>query len=193
MDRPARHDTPPDAARDMSMLDALGSRDSHSLKLLYEQHAAAVFSVCLRILRDHQDAEDLLVDVFFEFWENPDRFSPDRGSVLTYLIVLARSRAIDRLRRRARSVAASTSDAAPAVAVLPADNLIEHEDQTAIRAALAQLDPKERQAIECAFFDDLSHSEIAAKLDKPLGTIKSNIRQGLIHLREILRTYYRSR
>ena len=184
---------------DYTLLRAIAeSRDPSALKTLYDRHAGLVFTLCHGVLRDRADAEELLVDIFWELWDKADRYDESRGSPLTYLTTLARSRAIDRLRtRRARAGAggppvalASDDRNVPPVADNPIDRMAGAERRASVRAAMAQLEPVQRQAIECAYYDGLSHSEIAAKLDKPLGSVKTWIRQGLIRLRDSLRTSF---
>jgi RNA polymerase sigma-70 factor (ECF subfamily) len=167
----------------------VAARDPNALRALYDRHSALVFALCLRILRDRADAEDLLVDVFWELWDKSARFDPGRGSPISYLVLLARSRAIDRKRGKRVSTGPLLSEDLPATADTDPSasaNLAERADL--VKRALAQLEPQQRQAIECSFYDGLSHSEIADRLSKPLGTIKTYIRQGLIRMREMLRT-----
>jgi RNA polymerase sigma-70 factor (ECF subfamily) len=168
----------------------VAARDPNALRALYDRHAALVFALCLRILRDRADAEDLLVDVFWELWDKSARFDPGRGSPVSYLVLLARSRAIDRKRgKRKLATGPLISEDLPATAdVDPAAGANLAERAELVKQALSQLEPQQRQAIECSFYDGLSHSEIADKLSKPLGTIKTYIRQGLIRMREMLRT-----
>jgi RNA polymerase sigma-70 factor (ECF subfamily) len=173
----------------------VGARDSGALRTLYDRHSKLVFALCLRVLHDRGEAEDVLVDVFWELWEKWDRYDPSRGSPMTYLVTLARSRAIDRLRSREgtqrREMRLVQQDEADAAAVPdganPLEQTLEAERRAQVQEALARLEPAQRDAIECAYYDGLSHSEIAEKLNKPLGTVKTWIRQGLIHLRDSLR------
>ena len=161
------------------------------MALLYDRHAPRVLAVCRRVLGDSGDAEDVVTDVFFELWNRAGRFDPDRGSPLTYLMTLSRSRAIDRKRSigsRPRTTSTDTDAAQMATDLsTPLDSSETAEQSKRIRDAIALLDPAQRQTIECAFFDGLTHTEIAEKLKKPLGSVKTYIRQGLIRLRESLR------
>lgn len=132
----------------------------------------------------------MLIDVFHELWDRCDRYDPARSSPQSYLVLLARSRAIDRLRSKSgQAVPASngpeleqSSDTAD-----PLQQVESVEDRARVVSALRQLEPAQRQAIECSFYEGLSHAQVARKLGKPLGTIKSSIRTGLIKLREMLR------
>ena len=182
------------AARDdFELMRGIASRDPSALRDLYDRHSGLVYALCLRILRNPAEAEDLLVDTFFEAWEKFGRYDPARGSPLTYLTTLARSRVIDRLRSRASANSkvklADVDDVTPPASQPgPLDKSIADERRATVVAALDQLDPQQRQAIEAAYYDGLSHSEISEKLGKPLGTVKTWIRTGLIRLRESLRT-----
>ncbi len=180
---------------DLSLMRAIGARDQGAFQALYDRHSNLIFALCLKVLKSRADAEDLLVDVFWELWEKSGRYDQTRGSPRTYLLTMARSRAIDRLRTR-RNPTADLDLSEPAASSAATDNplasAISDENRDAVRQAIDRLDPDQRRAIECAYYEGLSHSEIADKLDKPLGTVKTYIRQGLIHLRELVRTQYRS-
>jgi len=178
-------------ADDYALMDAIAAGDANALRDFYDRHSGLVFATCLRMLRDRNESEDLLVDIFHEVWQKASRFDANRGSPLTYLMTLTRSRAIDRQRRRLKIRASDIDQTDVEAAGLQPDvPLIADETRVAVVQALQSLEPAQRQAIECAYYDGLSHSEIAAKLNKPLGTIKTYIRQGLIHLRDGLRNTY---
>jgi RNA polymerase sigma-70 factor (ECF subfamily) len=184
-------DSPAGADVDAALMAAVAAGDRAALSDLYDRYAPLVYAVCVRIVRDAGDAEDVLIDVFAELWERRDRYDLSRGSPLTYLTTLARSRSIDRLRSRSgvRAAAADVAAAAP-VAAAPdaAGPVVLAEQRARVRAALAGIDPEHRQCVELNFYDGLSHSQIAERLGKPLGTVKTYIRQALIRLRETLRT-----
>jgi RNA polymerase sigma-70 factor (ECF subfamily) len=181
---------------DYALMEAIAAGDQAALAALYDRHSSVVLALALRIVRDRMASEDLLIDVFWELWRKSDRYDPKRGSPLTYLLTLTRSRAIDRRRSAARhgmirletDIGHPAGQTEPSVQARgPSHNVIAHELGQRVRAAMGRLDPSQRQAVELSFFDDLSHSQIAERLGKPLGTIKTNIRQGLIHLRESIR------
>lgn len=186
---------------DYALMDAIAlERDPDALRAFYDKHASVVYAVCLRVLRDRHEAEDLLVEIFQELWDKADRYDSLRASPRTYLMTLTRSRAIDRKRRLSGASATVTTvaetgdldDASQPAASTASSNLspveatILTERRAIVIDALHQLEPAQRQAIECAYYDGLSHSEIAEKLNKPLGTVKTYIRQGLIRLRQAL-------
>jgi RNA polymerase sigma-70 factor (ECF subfamily) len=180
---------------DFDLMRRIAERDCDAIAALYERYARLVFSLGLRMLRDRGDAEDFLTDIFWEVWNRADRYNASRGAPVTYLMTLARSRAIDRQRSAGnRGKALLDSGDPPTDASVPAgkgDDPAEsaqlEERRKIMRAALGRLDAAQREAIEMSFYDGMSHSEIAAKLSKPLGTIKTYIRQGIIRLRESLR------
>jgi len=181
---------------DFALMQAIAAGDRAALERLYDRHSPLVLAVSRRVLKDAAEAEDVLTTVFFEVWSRADRFDASRGSPLSYLTTLARSRAIDRRRSRAaRPVALSSENSAAenaaamaSTAPTPLQSSDINEQRQRIRAALAELEPAQREAIECSFYEGLSHSEIAEKLQKPLGTVKTYIRQGLIRLRDRIRT-----
>jgi RNA polymerase sigma-70 factor (ECF subfamily) len=168
-------------------MDAIASGDSNALRALYDRHSPLVFATCVRMLRDRNEAEDLLIDIFHEVWQKSSRYDASRGSPVTYLMTLTRSRAIDRQRARPKLRMSDIDNSDVSGGATPDAPVLADEMRVAVVGALQKLELAQRQAIECAYYDGLSHSEIAEKLNKPLGTIKTYIRQGLIRLRESLR------
>ena len=157
---------------------------------LYDRHARSIYSLALRILGDATEAEDIVQEVFSQAWKQAARYSASRGAVAAWLMTLARSRAIDRLRaKRARPgdvsderVAGQLVDAGP-----PADSLVLSSEQVArVRAALDELPLLQRAAIELAYYEGLTHAEIADRLEQPLGTVKTRIRLAMLKLRDVL-------
>lgn len=168
----------------------IANRDPGALRAMYDKHAALVYTIALRMLRRPEEAEDLVSDVFWELWDKSSRYDQTRAAPTTYLVTLARSRAIDRTRRKAsrpQMTVEAVEDVAPLTDGSPADDAEMTEQRQRVREALASLDPNHREAVEAAYYDGLSHTEIAAKLGKPLGTVKTYIRQGLIRLRDAMR------
>ena len=171
-------------------MEGIAKRDASALAAFYDRYASAVFAVCARILGGRNDAEDLVGEIFFEIWKFPDRYDPNRASPSVYLMTLARSRAIDRwryLRRRAGvwgEVADPDAWASPDAR--PLEGVVSRERRDQVRGALDALEPTQRSAVELAFFQGLTHREIAECLGKPLGTVKTWIRRGLLQLRDRL-------
>ncbi|HEX5067813.1 MAG TPA: sigma-70 family RNA polymerase sigma factor [Myxococcota bacterium] len=184
-----------DFARDLELIHAMETGDRNAVGHLYDRHAPAMLGVASRILRDRRDAEDLVHDVFVEAWRKASSFSEVRGSVRSWLLVRTRSRAIDRLRslevarRHVRSEAAQTGDGGAAV---PANDPSATPDQRRARAALDALPQPQREVLELAYFEGLTCSEIAARCDAPLGTVKSRLAAGMRELRRVFDTSARS-
>jgi len=164
--------------------------DHEALAELYDRHGRLVFSLALRILRDQSDAEDIVQDVFSQAWRQAARYESSRGNPVAWLLNLTRSRAIDRLRgRRARPDTAAADPSSLDLPDLsqPVDEQIVRSHQAAqIRAAVDELSVLQRVAIELAFYEGLTHVEIADRLELPLGTVKTRIRQGLLKLKDRL-------
>lgn len=177
--------------QDADLVEAVAAGDGDALAVLYDRHGAAVFALCLRILRSSEEAEEVLEDVFWQLWQRADRFQSERGSPLAYLLTLARSRAIERVRTRDRRhrLTERFPEGAKAPSVTPATPLHEalaRERQARVRLALAALPDPQREAVELSFLEGLSHPEISSRLGQPLGTIKTRIRAGLLRLRSSL-------
>jgi RNA polymerase sigma-70 factor (ECF subfamily) len=179
-----------DRAGDLAAIARIRHGDAAGLADLYDRHATAVYSLALRILRDRAAAEDAVQEVFAQAWRQIRNYDPARGAVGAWLCTLARSRAIDALRaRRARPVAAVDDRLAgvlPDSGPAPEEQAIFSEHGHRIRQALSALPEIQRQAIELAFYEGLTHTEIAARLAEPLGTVKTRIRAGLLKLRDEL-------
>jgi RNA polymerase sigma-70 factor (ECF subfamily) len=179
-----------DREQDRAALARMAQGDGDALAELYDRHARPVYSLALRILRDVRDAEDIVQEVFAQAWRQATRYSASRGVVAAWLLTLARSRAIDRLRaRRARPEGVGDERAASHVVDRepPIDWQLLSSEQTArVRAALDDLPTLQRVAVELAYFEGLTHVEIADRLEQPLGTVKTRIRLALGKLRETL-------
>ena len=175
---------------DPLLMSRIASGDHAAVAALYDRYAPLVMALARRILHDQGLVEDLLEEVFVELWQRADRFDASRGSVATYIATLTRSRAIDRLRSERRTAGSSLADAPEPTGPLlsPEIGLVQEDRRTQVMRALQELSADQRQAIELAYYSNLSHAEIAQRLAKPLGTVKTWIRQGLIRLRDCLRT-----
>jgi len=182
--------SPEDRQADQASLARVGRGDERAFAELYDRHARLVFSLALRILQDRADAEDIVQEVFAQVWSQAARYDASRGSVAAWMLILTRSRAIDRLRAQ-RSRPAAAGDAAAAETVVdsaPAQDLelLSAEQVARLRRALKELPDAERTALELAYYDGLTHVEVAARLAEPLGTVKTRIRQAVIKLRQSL-------
>ena len=164
--------------------------DESALASLYDASSRLVYGLALRILVDTGAAEEVTLDVYLQVWRQANRFDTTRGRVSTWLLSMARSRAIDKLRVRPKDV--SQSETLETVAKIqsempgPEESAALAQQQAQVRRALDGLSAEQRQAIELAYFGGLSQSEIALELNEPLGTIKTRIRNGMLKLRELL-------
>jgi RNA polymerase sigma-70 factor (ECF subfamily) len=181
---------------DREMIERIGRGDQSALSALYDRLSRPLYSLALRMLGDAGDAQDALQDVFLQIWSRAATYNPEQSTVFSWTVLLTRSRVIDRLRarkRRLRVVDSATgdedADVADASTMETAADTADRNDEAArVRSVLNNLPSEQREAIELAFFGDLTHHEIAARLGEPLGTIKARIRRGLLKLRERLGT-----
>ena len=178
---------------DEALVARMAEQDQEALSALFDRYRGVVFSLALRILKERAEAEEVLTEVFFQAWSGAVGFDALRGTVAAWLVTLCRSRAIDRLRAKGRRdsglglIAQQQSKAVSPAVGRESEAAAEIQmRRTRIQAALDNLTPEQRGALELAYYGGLSHSEIAAKLGEPLGTIKTRIRQGLLMLRESL-------
>jgi len=170
-----------DAANELRLVARIRSGEPQAMSELYDRYSKIVYGVALRVLQDAAAAEDVLQDVFLQLWRNPDAFDASRGSLAAWLAVITRHRSIDRLRQRRPE-----TDIEECVITSGPDLRDETERALMVekvRGALADMNPDQRAALELAFFEGLTHSEIAEKTGEPLGTIKTRIRTGLQQLR----------
>jgi RNA polymerase sigma-70 factor (ECF subfamily) len=167
--------------------------DQGALSALYDQSSPLVYGVALRILSKPEDAEEVTVDVYNQVWRSSANFDRSRGSVTSWLIVLARSRAIDRIRARAtrerREEPIEEHTTLQSSGDNPEESTRVGQLSDKVRAALAVLSAEHRRAVELAFFSGLSHAELAERLGIPLGTAKTRIRTSMNKLRESLGEY----
>ena len=174
---------------DTDLLHALKSQEPSALRILYDRYGGVVYGVALKVLHNRQEAEDLTQEIFLTLWRNT-KINPQPGHFLAYLITMTRSRAIDKLRARNRNLNLLQRFSQILTPESSSPNPFEQASLTErslhVRHALAQLPQNQRQVIEMAYDHKLSQSEIAQKLNKPLGTIKTWTRQGLLKLKQIL-------
>ena len=185
------------ADRDLVARAAAG--DDAAIAQLYDRYATVLYTVAYRIVGERADADEVVAEAFAQAWRDAGRFESGRGSVAGWLTMIARSRALDLVRARSRreritgTAAADRPDEPPAMGARPgdpADSLDRSERRRQVLAAMGELSPPQRQAIELAFFEGLSQSEIAARLNEPLGTVKTRVRLGMQKLRDRLRPVF---
>ena len=167
---------------DAMLVSAIRSGDERAMAQLYESYSGIVYSVALRILGDTGAAEDILQEVFMQVWRSPDVFDATRGSLPGWLTVITRNRAIDSLRKRRPETEISDVIVSIEPDLVGGTELIRAIEK--IRGTLGGMPTPQRSALEMAFFEGLTHTEIAEKTGEPLGTIKTRIRAGLLTLRK---------
>jgi len=178
---------------DRALIARVEARDAQALALLYDRYASRLLGLGQRILGDTGEAEEVLQEVFLFVWRAAATFDPGRGSVLAWLLVTMRSRAIDRVRTR-RPAARAGLTSVERVPDRPDPRDVEADSATRewealCRSAIAQLPPEQRIALELAYFEGLTHQEIARKTSTPLGTVKTRVRLGLMKLKDRIRPY----
>ena len=168
---------------DLTLVTAIRRGDQDAMAALYDRHSSIVYSVALRVLQDTGAAEDVLQDIFMQLWRNPGAFDASRGNMAAWLAVIARHRAIDALRRRRPE-----NDIEDVIIFVEPDLAGEADRSRAmdkVRGALQTMPSPQRSALEMAYFEGLTHVEIAEKTGEPLGTIKTRLRTGLLSLRKV--------
>jgi RNA polymerase sigma-70 factor (ECF subfamily) len=175
---------------DVELLHAVARGDEAALARLYDAYRVILFGLLVRILNSREEAEDILQEVFVQVWRRAKDFDEKRGRPFTWLVTLARSRAIDRLRQlgarqRLAIGAAQEQENTESFSDALTDS-VRAEQQAVVRRALAELPEEQRTTLLLAYFDGLTQSEIATKLNAPLGTIKTRMRSGMIKLRALL-------
>jgi len=172
----------PDHRDDAALVARLRAGDQSAMADLYDRYSGVVYGVALRVLANATAAEDVVQEVFLQLWRNPQSFDAERGRLAPWLAVIARNRAIDHLRKR---------PAEDDISELPISTGVDLESDAArkfavdkVRGVLSALPQDQRKALEMAFFEGMTHTEIAGKTGEPLGTIKTRIRTGLLALRK---------
>jgi len=184
---------PTDRARDRELLERVARGDVAALRTIYEQHASRAITIAYRILRNREEAEDVVQETFLEVWRRSAQFDPGRGGAVAWVVTIARSRAIDRLRARniaGRTIASAADETVGLLPVPPPSPVAETQrrrDERRIAAALGTLPAAQRRTIELAYFEGLSQSEIAVKTASPLGTVKMRVRLAMAKLAILLR------
>jgi RNA polymerase sigma-70 factor (ECF subfamily) len=177
-----------EVSRDAALVHRLLHQDVTAFEQLYDRHSRIVYSLVLRILQQTQTAEEVVQDVFLQVWRNAAQYQESRGPFVPWLLTMARNRALDTLRLKSERQRRREDQAEelPSISVAPQyeKELDQKRRAERVRSLMAQLSAPQQKAIEMAYFDGLSHSEIAAALHEPLGTVKSWIRNGLLRLKE---------
>jgi RNA polymerase sigma-70 factor (ECF subfamily) len=171
---------------DLATVTALKSGDQGAMAVLYDRYASVVYAVALRVLGEAGAAEDVLQEVFLQLWRNPGAFDAARGSLGAWLAVITRNRAIDSLRKRRPET--DIEDCVVSVAPDLAGDADRSRAAEKVRSVLGGMPAAQRDALQMAYFEGLSHTEIATKTGEPLGTIKTRIRAGLMSLRKAFQT-----
>jgi RNA polymerase sigma-70 factor (ECF subfamily) len=176
---------------DATLVHRFLQRDVSAFEELYDRHSRIVYALVLRILQQASTAEEVVQDIFLQLWRNAAQYDGSRGPFVPWLLTLARNRALDQLRlksERQRRCEAQTAELPPVTTVPDFEGSLDEKRRAKrVRELMASLNPQQKRAIELAYFEGLSHSEIANALKEPLGTVKSWIRNGLLRLRDGLR------
>ncbi len=183
----------PRAAREAAWRDYVrrcAMEESAALASLYDESSPVVFAVAVRMVGNEADAEEVTLDTYTQLWRTAAGYDPERGSVSAWLVTIVRSRAIDKLRARKTRTQLEEplkgGSEPRATGASPEQDSILSQRRSRVLAALNQLPPDQRRALELAYFSGLPHSELAGRLGKPLGTVKTRIRLGIIKMRELL-------
>ncbi len=173
---------------DVELIHQLRAGHQDALTVLYGRYGSLVYTVALKLLKQPTDAEDLTQEIFLNFWKQ-DKFDPSRAALSTYLCVIARTRALNRISShssRQRSLQRLQHSALDRTSVTPLETASQTEQRETLQKALTQLPAQHRQILELNFYQGLSHADIAKQLQMPLGTVKTRARQGLTQLRQQL-------
>ena len=177
---------------DVQLWQATQQGQTNALGVLYDRHAGLVYGIALKVLGNSQEAEDLTQDIFIKLIDGSS-FDPQRGSLRTFLTILTRSRALDRVRSRQRESQRQRDNQSLVVqefhypsSVVSVEQLFQQEQNQEVRSALAQLSEQQQQLLKMSYYDGLTQAAIAERLNLPLGTVKSKVRRGLLKLRQVL-------
>lgn len=167
-------------------MSAIRARNQDAMAELYDRYGSVVYAVALRVLGDTTAAEDVLQEIFMQLWRNPASFDASRGNLGPWLAVITRNRAVDMVRKRKpqTELEETTISFEPNLAQMAERNIFAQK----VRTALQQMPALQRKALEMAYFEGYSHSEISEKTGEPLGTVKTRIRTGLLQLRKAVET-----
>ncbi len=170
---------------DQELLKTIGQGEKPALSLLYGRYAARLFGLILQIVKNRNDAEDVLQETFLQIWQKAHQYDSQKARPEVWLLLLARSRAIDRCRRH-RPVLADPTDIEIEQLAPPDAMALQAEAQVEVCSALRQLSPEQQVPLHLAFFEGMTHVEIAQRLKIPLGTVKTRIRTGMMQMKQML-------
>jgi len=175
---------------DSTLIERMMAGDEAALSILYDRYSAMLFGMLMRILDDTGAAEEVLQDIFLQLWHSAGRFDAARGSLSAWLLVIGRNRAISRLRGRGRHEVTEDEEGAYASVFVSSQNLEEEAVRAqlmrSVASALSSLAPEQRQAVELAYFEGMTQSEIATRTGAPLGTVKTRVRAAMQTLKQVL-------
>ena len=179
----------PSTDQDVELLRRIGRQDRDAFAEFYDRHSTLMYSVACKILNDPADAEDVLQETFVQIWEKAANFDPKLGRAASWVAILTRNKAIDRIRSSQRRSRLNDAAGAEMAIAQETDGTVNeavhgHDKAKIIQTAIVELPQEQRQAIELAYFSGLTQHEISEKLNQPLGTIKARIRRGLLKLRD---------
>jgi RNA polymerase sigma-70 factor, ECF subfamily len=180
---------PPQQVPDSALVERIMAADENALAALYDRYAGMLYAMLLRILKDTGAAEEVLQDLFLQLWRGAARFDPSRGSLPAWLLVIGRNRALSRLRGKERREFVLDDTEGFSLEALPSQGNLEDEAARTqlmdrLRGALAALPPEQREAVELAYFEGMTQTEIAARTGSPLGTVKSRVRAAMQTLKQ---------
>ena len=172
---------------DSELLAGIIKRERRPFDAFYERYAQIIFNLCVRILKDEAEAQDVLQEIFVQIWRDASRFDASRASVKTWLFTIARSRSLDRYRSRKAVRNRLEDQNTGEIQQIPGKEDLQGMSmmQQYVRKALAQLTEEQRIVLELSYYEGLTQDEIAARLNEPLGTVKSRIRSALMKLRAL--------
>jgi len=179
---------------DRQCIQRMASKDANALDAFYTRYNRLAFGLIFRIVGNRSDAEDVLTEVFWQVWQQSPRYDASRGKPVAWLLTIARTRAIDCLRSSSRQQLKTEEfdtqkDPLPASLHREPDSFVLADTRQAVQEALETLPEQQRIPLEMAYFQGMSHTEIASALGQPLGTVKDRIRTGMLHLRKRLKPY----
>jgi RNA polymerase sigma-70 factor (ECF subfamily) len=172
---------------DAEIITGIINQERAAFDLLYNKYAQIIFNLCVRILNDVTEAEDVLQEIFLQTWREAAKFDPSRASVKTWLFTIARSRSLDRYRSRKNIQKRLDANAGENLQLIAGNENLQDRTllQRYVQGALGQLPEEQRKVLELSYYQGLTQEEISERLKEPLGTIKSRIRSGLIKLRSL--------